>query len=563
MLKRLGLGQLITLGFGVVLLSATIAGLASIRGLVLVQKSSASAAAQARNALLAEQLAMLQQREQATSRAFFLQPAEHGDQRSIEASKKFAATYQQLNADTSDPVARKELADVKTTWGDGEAVLQEMFALGRQGNTNAMLAELPKSVLLSKKIQAAVTSYVSYMENLVRQKEEEENQVARRTFWLSILFNSVSFVMAMICGIAIVRLVSQRVRSAQCALETIAQNDLSAEDIDVLTRDALGLTLMSVNKTKNTLGNVIGRLGEVGTQVSAAATELAASSRESARGADEQRAQTERVSSALRQMAASVAEVAQHTSVASESAGKASASVRNGDQSLISAAAKMSEISEQSAIVAHSIELLAKYSEEIGQVALLIRNIAAQTNLLALNAAIEAARAGEHGRGFSVVASEVRRLAEQTQAATAEIDAMVVNVQEQAQNALEKNRIEHSSIANGVSLTVTTRESFTLIQDSVSTVDSMIAQIAAATHQQAATTEELKRNLDAILEIASRSAIGAHESSDACTELSELSEQMHIQIAQFHLPGRNQAAPGRANRNVNYARTPLLHVGDG
>src|ERR1035441_7781597 len=102
MLKRLGLEQLIAVGFGLVLISATISGIISIRGHMKMEACSAASAKGASQALLAEQLAMLQQREQATSRAFFLQPAEHGDQRCIEAAKRFAAIYSQLSADPSD-----------------------------------------------------------------------------------------------------------------------------------------------------------------------------------------------------------------------------------------------------------------------------------------------------------------------------------------------------------------------------------------------------------------------------------------------------------------------------
>ena len=163
-LKRLGLEQLISFGFGLVLLAATVAGVVSIRGHIEVRESSAAAAKDAHNALLATQLAMLQQREQATSRAFFLNPAEHGDQRCIEAAQKFAAISRQLRTESTDPAARDRLADVTTTWEAGESELATMFAFGRQGNNAAMLGEMPKSVALSKKIQTAVTAYVSYME---------------------------------------------------------------------------------------------------------------------------------------------------------------------------------------------------------------------------------------------------------------------------------------------------------------------------------------------------------------------------------------------------------------
>ena len=171
-MKRLGLEQLISLGFGLVLLAATIAGAVSIFGHLQVQKSSDTASRDAGNALLAEQLAMLQQREQATSRAYFLQPAEHGDQRCIEAAQKFAATYEKLRAGSNDAAAQSQLAEMKQNWDAGEAELAKMFALGRQGNNDAMLAELPRSVALSKKIQTPLTRYVSAMEDQARQGQE-------------------------------------------------------------------------------------------------------------------------------------------------------------------------------------------------------------------------------------------------------------------------------------------------------------------------------------------------------------------------------------------------------
>jgi methyl-accepting chemotaxis protein len=547
--KRIGLEQMIALGFGLVLLSATVAGVVSIRGHLQVRQFSAFAAKEARHALLAQQLAMLQQREQATSRAFFLQPAEHGDQRCIEAAQKFKSTFQDLKSDSTDPVAIDQLASVEKTWSAGEAELQKMFVLGRQGNNAGMLAELPVSVALSKKIQTAVTSYVSYVDGLAQQRQKDADGVARRSLWLSTLFIAISFVVAIFCSIVTIRTVAHRVGAAEEALEAIAHNDLSGNDIEIFTQDGLGRILASVNQTKHALSAVIGELGQIGAQVSAASTELAASAKNSAQTADQQNTQTEQVSAALTEMSASVAEVAKHTTIASESAGTASESVLKGDQAVAATAAKMSEIAEHSSVVAQSIETLAKNSEEIGRAASLIREIAAQTNLLALNAAIEAARAGEHGRGFSVVAGEVRRLAEQTGSATGDIDSMIAGVQQQAQNALEKSQVEQSSISQGVSLTQTTRESFTFIRDSVSTVDSMMAQIKVAAQQQAVTTDELRRNLDEIARNVAQSAAGAHESSDACAELSQLSERMHSQVAQFQLPSdRHESAPKPAPR---------------
>lgn len=547
MTKRFGLERLLALSFSTVLLTAGAAGLICIRGQQLVQRSSNAAATEARHALLAQHLAMLQQREQATSRAFFLQPAEHGDKRCEEAARNFSSILDKLDADSPDPTAQQDLAALRSAWSAGETELHKMFELSRTGHSDQMLAELSTSVTLSKRIQTALSAYVNYTEGLADQRLQEEKRTSDHIFWFSSILIFVSIVVAIALGTFTVRIVSGRVRAAQSALEAIEQEDLSGEDIEVFTTDALGSALNSVNRMKSALGNTLGALGQIGAQVSAAATELAASAESSAQSADNQREQTDRVAATLTEMSSSIAEVAHHASLVSQSAMGATTSVRQGDDAVAATTAKMAEISEQSAVVAGTLDALVKDSERIGRAASLIQAISSQTNLLALNAAIEAARAGEHGKGFSVVASEVRKLAEQTGAATTEIEGMIGSIQTQARNALESSQSERAHIAEGVALSDSTRKFFGNIREAVTSVDSMVEQIAAAATQQSAATEELNRNLHSIAQLIAHSASTAHQSSAACVDLSKLSEEMHSQVAQFKLPTTHTGRRQRPN----------------
>lgn len=166
----------------------------------------------------------------------------------------------------------------------------------------------------------------------------------------------------------------------------------------------------------------------------------------------------------------------------------------------------------------------------------MIRGIAEQTNLLALNAAIEAARAGEQGKGFSVVAAEVRRLAERTAVATCEIDQTVSVMAQQTEATMQKTRAAQMRVSEGVTLASGTRESLVHVQQAIGEVEQMTVQIAAATSQQAASTRELQQSLDQIVMTMTASAAAAEHSSEASRRLSELSDKMNSQFSEFVLP---------------------------
>ncbi|MBS1208747.1 MAG: chemotaxis protein [Proteobacteria bacterium] len=204
-----------------------------------------------------------------------------------------------------------------------------------------------------------------------------------------------------------------------------------------------------------------------------------------------------------------------------------------GEQRATSAVGVISEISTTVTQAGERIGGLVKRTDEIGSIAGVIKEIAAQTNLLALNAAIEAARAGEQGRGFAVVADEVRKLAERTTLATAEISGMVAGIQSETRDAV---RVMESAVPQaqaGVASTNAAVLSLREMRVSAEGTLARIREVADATREQGLASNSIAQEVERIARMVEETSLAVTSSAETAHQLETLSNSLQAAVSRF------------------------------
>jgi methyl-accepting chemotaxis protein len=382
--------------------------------------------------------------------------------------------------------------------------------------------------------------------------------------------NSLTLLLVTLCtllaAVGVVFLVVRRLVVKPLTASTelarkIAQNNLSAEDIEVVSEDEVSQTVIALNSMKNNLHSMVENIAATAERIASAGHELASTSSEQSSAASTQTDRTAQVATAMHEMSSTVNQVSESARQAAEAAEKATETAHAGEQVVEQSATNMRSIAASVSATAAKIRELGKSSNQIGEIVKVIEDIADQTNLLALNAAIEAARAGDKGRGFAVVADEVRKLAERTTTATQEIAARIQTIQTETKTVVQAIEAGTAQVEEGVKKTERTGQSLQEIIRTNDRVRDMINQIAATTAEQSATSAEVSKNIGEIARLAEESSNGALESAKACDELSAMAIDLEKIFGQFTLRNSNQNHPQLSSTNSSMSGSPIAVPG--
>nr|WP_253264690.1 methyl-accepting chemotaxis protein [Aeromonas sp. 1805] len=301
----------------------------------------------------------------------------------------------------------------------------------------------------------------------------------------------------------------------------------------VLRKDEMGGLAHSLNDVICHFRELITQINGMAEQLARESAQLAHIGVESRQRFAQQQAETDQTATAMNQMSATVAEVANSSNHAADAARHADGSARHGHQIVADAIQCMSGLSSQIQNTAAMITQLADDSRNISSVMDAIRGIAEQTNLLALNAAIEAARAGDQGRGFAVVADEVRTLAQRTQRSTEEIGKTIVKLQQGATQAASSMELGLDQVEQSNRTVLACGQALGEIVSSVNVINEMNTHIATAAEEQSKVAEDISRNVVNIAHIASESTQAASQLNQSCHELEQLSCELKVKVGQF------------------------------
>jgi methyl-accepting chemotaxis protein len=403
--------------------------------------------------------------------------------------------------------------DVLKSWmqADTRAALAKSMTELNEGDAGMAWTE---ALEIADKLNASVTTRIDGLNS-------QANTVRNTSMIVLGVALLSALLLAIVLSTKVTRSVVRPLSIVVGSLRRLAEGDLTVRADGVRTDDELGHLSAALDNTATSLQKMVGSVSQHAGAMATASTRLSDNAAEIAASAAQTSAQAGIVSGSAAQVSGNVNTVAAGSDEISVSLGEIA---RNTNDAVTVASDAVAEAQATNATVAR----LGISSQEIGEVVKTINTIAEQTNLLALNATIEAARAGEAGKGFAVVASEVKELAQETARATGDIAQRVQTIRTDTDDAVAAiGRI--TEIINRIS------DYQTVVATSVEEQTATTAEMNRNVTEAANGSGAIASNIAGVAESATITARGAARTQQEAYDMAKLSEDLHATVAAFKI----------------------------
>ena len=380
----------------------------------------------------------------------------------------------------------------------------------------------------------ALAGYVKFNEQKMVDAEHQMTEVYEQTRLILILASVFAVVLGFLIAQLISRNFASRIGFASAMTARIAEGDLRRQAVAVeASSDEIGHMLVSLEQMRGNLLNIVGDITAESHSVASASAELSAAAEQVSASTAHQSSSTSAAAAAVEELTVSIEHVATNADNAHQQTIDAGSLAQASGQDVRSASKQIGSVADSMDVSAKSIGALSQKVQEIGNVTVVIRDIADQTNLLALNAAIEAARAGETGRGFAVVADEVRKLAERTSASVKEISGMITAVQAEANSAVENMESSRGLVGDVVTTAQGAEQSMGNIQSVTGQVKGVVAEISLALNEQRVASTELARSVEAVAQMSEENLAAIRSVAETARSLADSSTKLQVTVQFF------------------------------
>ncbi|MBK1877475.1 methyl-accepting chemotaxis protein [Pelagicoccus mobilis] len=365
--------------------------------------------------------------------------------------------------------------------------------------TEKQLELMEEMIEIGDRRNQAVTAFTIFAQSVMDAANTAVNKLSKETaedLATASYLNIASVVLAIVTGafvsIKITRLVTEPLFKAIDLVKNTAKGDLT-QSIEVTSEDEIGQMVASLNEMTENLRNVVSEVSDAADNVASGSREMSASAEVLSEGATEQASSAEETTSSMEQIAANIQQNSDNARQTDQIATKAAEDAHSSGESVSRTVSAMKDIAEKISII-----------EEISR----------KTDLLALNAAVEAARAGEHGKGFAVVASEVRKLAERSQNAAAEISKIT---------------------SDGVEIAELTGDMLQKLVPDIRRTAELIQEINASSIEQSSGAKQVSKAIQQLDKVTQQNSSASEEMASTAEELSSQAIQLQNSVAFFQI----------------------------